>query len=97
MNFYQRLRDIREDHDLTQEQIAAIIGTSQTQYGRWELGKWQMPIEHYKTLAQYYNVSIDYLAGLTNTPRTLTGEPYKISKNITIGNVGRNAKINIKN
>ena len=71
MKYYQRLRDMREDHDKTQAQIAEILGTSQQQYQRWESGAWQMPIEHYKTLAEYYNVSIDFLAGLISTPRKL--------------------------
>lgn len=71
MKYYQRLRDLREDRDQTQAEIAALLGTRQQQYARWESGAWQMPIEHYKTLAQYYNVSIDYLAGLLETPRKL--------------------------
>lgn len=96
MYFYQRLRDLREDADLTQAQVAAILGTSQRQYCRWELGQWQMPVEHYKTLAKYYNVSLDYLAGLTDTVRTLDGSRYRINKNITITQTG-NGKINIKN
>lgn len=48
-----------------------MLDTSQQQYARWESGAWQMPIEHYKTLARFYNVSIDYLAGLVDTPRKL--------------------------
>ena len=71
MKYYQRLRDLREDNDKTQAEIAALLKTRQQQYARWESGAWQMPIEHYKTLAQYYNVSIDYLAGLLETPRKL--------------------------
>ena len=71
MQFYQRLRDVREDADKTQAEIAALLGTRQQQYARWESGQWQMPIKHYKTLARYYNVSLDYLAGLTNTMRKL--------------------------
>ncbi|MBE6630180.1 MAG: helix-turn-helix transcriptional regulator [Ruminococcaceae bacterium] len=71
MLFHQRLRDMREDHDKTQTQIAEILGTRQQQYARWESGQWQMPIEHYKTLARYYNVSIDYLCGLVEYPRKL--------------------------
>ena len=71
MQFYQRLRDIREDADKTQSEIAALLGTRQQQYARWESGAFQMPIEHYKTLARYYNVSLDYLAGLIDTPRKL--------------------------
>ena len=71
MQFYQRLRDVREDADKTQTEIAALLGTRQQQYARWESGAWQMPIEHYKTLARFYNVSIDYLAGLVDTPKKL--------------------------
>jgi len=71
MQFYQRLRDVREDADKTQAEIAAVLGTWQQQYARWESGAWQMPIEHYKTLARYYNVSLDYLAGLTDVPKKL--------------------------
>lgn len=71
MKYYQRLRDLREDHDESQEEIAQLLGTSRQQYQRWESGLWQMPIEHYKTLAKYYNVSIDYLAGLLPAPKKL--------------------------
>lgn len=71
MQFYQRLKDLREDKDKTQTDIAELLGTTRQQYARWESGTWQMPIEHYKTLAKYYNVSIDYLAGLLETPRKL--------------------------
>ena len=71
MQFYQRLRDIREDADKTQAEIASLLGTRQQQYARWESGAWQMPIEHYKTLARFYNVSLDYLAGLVDTPKKL--------------------------
>ena len=99
MQYFQRLRDIREDHDLTQTQVAAILNTSQEQYSRWERGAWQMPIEHYKTLSRFYNISVDYLSGLTNEPRTLDGRPFsvsKVSKNITINQTG-NGQIHIKN
>ena len=71
MAFYQRLRDMREDHDLTQVDVAKILDTSQEQYSRWERGIYAMPIEHYKTLARYYNVSVDYLCGLLDKPRKL--------------------------
>lgn len=94
--FCQNLREVREENDKSQEQIARLLQTSRQQYARWESGTWQMPIEHYKTLALYYNVSLDYLAGLTNTYRTLDGSPYRVSKNITITQTG-NGKINIKN
>ena len=71
MNYYQRLRDVREDADKSQQEIALLLNTSQQQYSRWESGMWQMPIEHYKTLAQYYNISLDYLAGLIDKPEKL--------------------------
>lgn len=71
MQFYQRLRDLREDADKNQTEIADILQTTRQQYARWENGDYQMPMEHYKTLARYYNVSLDYLAGLVDTPRKL--------------------------
>ena len=71
MYVYERLKDAREDADKTQAEIAALLGTRQQQYARWESGAWQMPIEHYKTLARFYNISIDYLAGLADTPKKL--------------------------
>lgn len=63
---YTRLRDLREDHDLNQTQIAEILGTTQTQYSRWERGAQEIPLHHFITLAKFYKVSLDYLAGLTN-------------------------------
>lgn len=80
MNYYQRIRDIREDKNLTQIQIAKILNIKQTQYSRYELGKQMMGIDKYIILSNYYNVSIDYLAGLIDEPRTLDGKPYKITK-----------------
>ena len=71
MQFYQKLRDAREDADKTQAEIASLLGTRQQQYARWESGRWQMPIEHYKTLANFYNLSIDYISGLTEIPAKL--------------------------
>ena len=72
MQFHQRLRDVREDSDKTQAQIAALLGTSQQQYARWESGTWQMPIEHYKVLARFYNISVDYLCGLSDVAKKLS-------------------------
>ena len=71
MVVYQRLRDLREDADKSQEEIAKIIGTSQSYYAQYENGKRSIPFERLVTLAQYYNVSLDYLAGLIDTPRKL--------------------------
>ncbi|MBE6625953.1 MAG: helix-turn-helix transcriptional regulator [Ruminococcaceae bacterium] len=71
MNYCKRLRDLREDHDLSQEDIARLLGTTRQQVGKWENGTQKMGIDKYVKLAEYYNVSLDYLAGLTDTPRKL--------------------------
>ena len=71
MNVYQRLRDLREDMDKSQEEIAKIIGTSQSYYAQYENGKRAIPFERMVVLAKYYNVSLDYLAGLVDMPRRL--------------------------
>lgn len=66
MYYYQRLKDLREDKDLKQESVAAVLGTTQQQYSRWERGAQEIPLHHFITLAKFYKVSLDYLAGLTN-------------------------------
>ena len=99
MNNYQRLRDMREDHDKTQVEIAQLLGTDQSSYAKYEQGKNMMGINKYIILARYYNISLDYLVGLTDEPRTLDGRPFsvsKASKKITITQTG-NGKIHIKN
>ena len=68
MYYYRRLRDMREDHDLTQSDVAKILGTAREQYNKYELGKQEIPFHHVITLAKYYKVSIDFLAGLTDKP-----------------------------
>ena len=57
------MRDLREDHDKTQQQIADILGTSQTMYARYERGANELPLRHLLVLADYYGVSVDYLLG----------------------------------
>ena len=71
MYFYQRLRDLREDNDLSQGKIAELLQVSQQHYSMYETGKRELPMHHFVTLAKFYNVSLDYLAGLTNTPKKL--------------------------
>ncbi len=66
-----RLRDMREDNDLEQKDVAEILHISQQYYSRYERGEVDLPIRHYMTLARYYNISVDYLCGLTDTPRKL--------------------------
>ena len=62
--FLEKLRGLREDNDLTQQQIACVLGTSQTMYARYERGANELPIHHLITLSKYYGVSTDYLLGL---------------------------------
>ena len=62
--YIKRLRDLREDNDKTQQEIADILGTSQTMYARYERGANELPIRHLITLCRYYNVSSDYILGL---------------------------------
>ena len=71
MYFYQHLKDLREDKDMTQAQVAQLLNTAREQYNKYELGKQEIPFHHIITLANFYNVSIDYLAGLIDTPRKL--------------------------
>jgi len=66
-----RLKDIREDNDLTQNDIAQLLKTTTQQISKWETGLQKMGIDKYIILAQYYNISIDYLTGLIDTPRKL--------------------------
>lgn len=67
--YFQRLRDLREDADLSQAQIAEILKIQQTVYSRYERGYQTIPLEHLITLADYYHVSVDYLLGRTNRMR----------------------------
>ena len=69
MYIYQRIRDLREDADLTQGDIAPVLQTTREQYSRWERGAQEIPFHHAITLAKFYRVSLDYIAGLTNKKR----------------------------
>ena len=61
-----RIKDLREDNDLTQQKVADILGTSQTMYARYERGANELPIHHLIALCDLYQVSADYLLGLNN-------------------------------
>lgn len=67
--FTDKLRGLREDNDLTQQQIADVLGTSQTMYARYERGANEMPIHHLITLCKFYNVSADYLLDTIPDPK----------------------------
>ena len=70
MEYYAKnIRDLREDHDLTQTQIAEYLKTSQTMYARYERGASELPIRHLIALCKFYNVSSDYILGLTTNNR----------------------------
>jgi transcriptional regulator with XRE-family HTH domain len=62
--YVKRMRDLREDHDLTQQQVADLLGTSQTMYARYERGANELPIHHLITLCRFYGVSADYFLDL---------------------------------
>ena len=64
--YVKRIRDLREDHDKTQQEIADYLGTSQTMYARYERGANELPIRHLIMLCKYYNVSADYILGLSD-------------------------------
>lgn len=66
--YYQRLRDLREDKDLVQKEVAAILGIDQRVYSTHETGKREIPTRFVVALAKYYGTSTDYILGLTNDP-----------------------------
>lgn len=72
--YAQKIRDLRNDHDLSQAQIAEILGTTKNQVGKYERGEQEMPIKHLISLCNYYGVSADYILGIPK------GRPYGLSK-----------------
>lgn len=77
MQKYQRLRDLREDADLTQKQVAEYLFVHTTQYRRYECGDSEIPLDVAIKLAKLYKVSLDYIAGLTNEKMGLTKSALK--------------------
>lgn len=65
MKYSERMRNLREDNDLSQKQIANMLGIAQTTYSQYELEKRPMPIEYLIALCKYYKVSADYMLGLS--------------------------------
>ena len=66
---YARIRDLREDRDMTQSQIAKILGMSQMGYSKYETGENDIPTQILIKLARFYNTSVDYLLGETDDPK----------------------------
>ena len=67
--YVQRIRELREDHDKTQREVALCLGTTQQVYSRYESGENEMPIRHLITLCKVYDVSADYILGLSDEPK----------------------------
>lgn len=68
MALYQRIRDLREDADKTQSELAEYLGTTAQYYGKYEKGERELPFSRAIALAEFYDISLDYLAGRTNVP-----------------------------
>lgn len=69
MGYYKRIRELREDHDMTQRQLAALLNMTQTQYFRYEQGYRDIPSDILIALAKLYNTSTDYILEMTNNPK----------------------------
>lgn len=67
MTYNERIRNLREDHDLTQQNIADILHIGQRTYADYESGKIRIPVDSLLILARHYNVSMDYITGASNT------------------------------
>ncbi|MGN0626873.1 MAG: helix-turn-helix domain-containing protein [Oscillospiraceae bacterium] len=65
-SYLKRMRDLREDRDLLQREVAEVLGTSQTMYARYERGANELPVHHLITLCRFYGVSADYFLGLSD-------------------------------
>ena len=72
--YLAQMRALREDNDLTQAQVAQVLGTSQTMYARYERGANELPIRQLVTLCRFYNVSADYLLGVQMNKTRKVGE-----------------------
>ena len=68
---YRRIKELREDRDLTQADIAKLLGTTQQQYSKIEKGQSDISGEKLKLLANFYNISADYILGLSNEPKQI--------------------------
>lgn len=88
---YNKIRDLREDNDYTQEYVSKYLETGLTTYRRWEIGEREIPVHKLIKLAELYNVSLDYLVGNQNNEKTR----WKIKNQIIINNEGKN-KIEMK-
>ena len=79
----ERLRDLRVDHDLTQEDVAKILGISQQHYSLYETGGYELPLRHFVALADYYNVPADYMLGRSALDEKSLADTVYITKDYT--------------
>ena len=107
MAFYQRIRDLREDADKTQTEIAAYLGTTAQYYGKYEKGERELPFSRAVLLANFYDVSLDYLhcrrcpagaAKIHRPHRTQQGQAGAVSRHPlrTTGSAKRNTIVRVK-
>ena len=66
---YRRIRDLREDRDLTQKYLSSVLNCSQQVYSNYELGQRDIPTDILIRLSNFYNVSVDYILGITDNPK----------------------------
>ena len=69
MNYNERIRELREDHSLKQQEVADILNVGQRTYSDYESGKTRIPIDSILVLAKFYNVSLDFITGASNIKR----------------------------
>lgn len=74
MKYNERIREIREDHDLTQQKVADLLFIGQRTYADYESGKTRIPVDSLLILARYYNVSMDYITGASNVKKEFPKE-----------------------
>lgn len=84
---FSKMRDIREDHDMTQKDMASILGVNRSTYSLWELGINIIPIKHLCDFADYFNYTIDYVLGLTNSKTKVN-----VIKGFNLKSLGKNMK-----
>lgn len=92
---FTRLKEIREDNDISQEKMAEILGIKHSTYSLWELGINIIPLNHLSDFADYFNISIDYILGLTNnrsSKNLLNGLDLKVLGN-NIKNIRKKNKL----
>lgn len=77
MQYYQRIKDLREDHDLTQEKLCEELFISRSTYTYYEYGKHSVPLDFAVNLADFYGVTLDYLAGRTNIKEKFVSDRIK--------------------